>query len=233
MSEDDPFSADPQLDMYDEANGFRLPPDSSRYEPEFLTRFRAAQRDRVARLDAAARARVALRRDAALAAERAEGAERVVLERRAAVTQRMLIHRTMADPAFVDLSIEPDDRLVSAYNNHPRPDLVNYGTGVATVLTPEAWLSTWSGLSSHARTADCLRAVPDPVLVVHYMGDVITRISEVEDFFGASSANDKQLVKIRHADHYGFRINADGARGDRTTEGTDAVSAWMVARFAS
>jgi hypothetical protein len=143
-----------------------------------------------------------------------------------------LIHRTMADPALLDLSIEPDDRLVSAYNNDPRPDLVNWGTGVAAVLTPEAWLSTWSGFSSHARTAQCLRFVDDPLLVVHYMGDVITRVSEAEGFVAASPSDHKRLVKVRHADHYGFVVNRDGTRGERTAEGTDIVAAWMGDHFA-
>jgi pimeloyl-ACP methyl ester carboxylesterase len=233
VSEHDPYTADPALDMYDEANGFRVPPESSRYDPEFLSTFRSAQRDRVARIDALARERVGRRREAAAAAAQARGKEQARLERTAAVRALLLIHRTMADPAFVDLSIEPDDRLVSAYNNDPRPDLVNYGGGVATVLTPEAWLSTWSGLSSGARTVDCLRAVGEPLLVVHYMGDVITRVSEAEEFLAAAGARDKQLVMIRHADHYGFTIHPDGTRRDRTAEGTDNVVAWMRERFPS
>ena len=31
------------LDMYNPANGFRVPPESSRYSPEFTKRFRDAQ----------------------------------------------------------------------------------------------------------------------------------------------------------------------------------------------
>jgi pimeloyl-ACP methyl ester carboxylesterase len=179
-----------------------------------------------------ARSRIERARDAAAAADASStGDSRARLERQAAVVHHMQIHRTMADPAFVDLSIEPDDRIVSAYNNDPRPDLVNYGTGVATILTPAAWLSTWSGVSTHARTDACLRMVTDPLLVVHYMGDVITRLSEVEGFFNAAAATDKQIVKIRHADHYGFQIRPDGSKGERTSEGTGAVVEWMQERF--
>jgi pimeloyl-ACP methyl ester carboxylesterase len=231
VDEADPFSVNGDLDMYDDRNGYRQPPEPTRYEHDFLARFRAAQRDRVARLDTIARARIQRRTSAAVAAASESGPEKVRLEREAAVVQHMRIHRTMADPAFVDLSIEPDDRVVSAYNGDPRPDLVNHGIGVATVLTPEAWLSTWSGISSHARTDLCLRTVTEPLLVVHYMGDVITRISEVDEFFAASMATDKKLVKVRHADHYGFQISPDGTKGDRSAEGTDAVLSWMRERF--
>jgi acetyl esterase/lipase len=231
VEEADPCSANRDLDMYDERNGYREPPEPSVFEPEFLQRFRAGQRDRVERLDAMARSRIERGRFAAATAEASSGHSRARLEREGTVVHHMQIHRTMADPAFVDLSIEPDDRVVSAYNGDPRPDLVNYGTGVATILTPAAWLSTWSGVSTHARTDSCLRMVTDPLLVVHYMGDVITRLSEVEGFFNAAAATDKQIVKIRHADHYGFQISADGTKGERSAEGTAAVVHWMQQRF--
>jgi pimeloyl-ACP methyl ester carboxylesterase len=232
VDENDPYSTNPDLDMYDESNGYRQPPEPTRFEADFLARFRSAQRERVERLDAIARARIDRRNTALDAAAASEpGPGKVRLEREAAVIHHMQIHRTMADPAFVDLSIEPDDRMVSAYNGDPRPDLVNYGTGVASVLTPAAWLSTWSGVSTHARTDLCLSQVTDPLLVVHYLGDVITRVSEVEGFFEASAATDKQLVKVRHADHYGYQIGPDVTKAGRSAEGTGAVVTWMRERF--
>jgi pimeloyl-ACP methyl ester carboxylesterase len=231
IDEADPYSADPDLDMYDPRNGYREPPETSRYDEEFLARFRAAQGQRIARLDAIAWERIARRNRAAAAAELATGFDVVRLEREAAAVAHMEIHRGMADPAFVDLSIEPDDRVLSAFNGDPRPDLVNYGEGVAQVLRPEAWLSTWSGISSHARTDRCLASVEDPLLVVHYLGDVITRVSEAEAFFAASAARDKQLVRVRHVDHYGYRIAPDGTKGDRSFEGADVAVAWVRERF--
>jgi acetyl esterase/lipase len=229
--ENDRFSVDPALDMYDPRNGFQELPSGSSYAPEFLARYRAAQRDRVARIDEVARGRLAERRGAAARAEAAVGAERMALERRAAHSGHLVIHRTMADPAFVDLTLEPDDRRISSYNSDLRPDLQNYGTGVAQFLTPEAWLSTWSGLSSRAHTPTCLTGVAQPTLIVHYAGDVITHLSEAQAMYDASAAADKALVTVRGADHYGFVIHEDGSGGARTTEGTDAVTSWVLERF--
>jgi hypothetical protein len=47
--ESDPNATDWALDMYDERNGFRVPPAESRYAPEFIERYRAGQRARCAR----------------------------------------------------------------------------------------------------------------------------------------------------------------------------------------
>jgi pimeloyl-ACP methyl ester carboxylesterase len=230
VDESDAFSVDPELDMYDPRNGFRPLPQESAFDRDFLVAYRAAQHARVSRLDAIARGHLAERGTSAAATARDER-QRMAAERRAAAPHHMQIHRTMADPAFVDLSIEPDDRRKSSYNSNPRPDLQNYGNGVAQFLTPEAWLSTWSGLSTKASTVDCIRSVRQPTVIVHYAGDVITHLSEAESIYEAAAADDKTLVTVRRADHYGFAINADGSGGPRVAEGTDAVVTWMRDRF--
>src|SRR6202035_1431993 len=50
-----PLAADPELDLFDPRNGFREPPETSSYTPEFLGRYRTAQRERMVRLDNLAR----------------------------------------------------------------------------------------------------------------------------------------------------------------------------------
>ncbi|HEX6390282.1 MAG TPA: hypothetical protein VFZ89_12560, partial [Solirubrobacteraceae bacterium] len=232
VDEADPVAADSTLDMYDPANGFREPPQSSSYAPEFLERYRHAQRERVRRLDAIAREVIARERSAAAAAPLLDDpAAAQGLRRLACGAAHMLIYRTAADPAATDLSIEPDDRVVGSYLSK-RPDRENYGgPGFARYITPRAWLSTWSGLSSRANTIACLREVSDPLLFVHYAGDEGLRMSEAREILDGSAATDKQLVTIRNADHYGRVIHPDGSIGPQTSEGTQAIVDWVADRF--
>jgi hypothetical protein len=246
--ESDPRSWDSTLDIYDPRNGFVTPPASSTYTEEFLARHAAGQRSRVARIDAIARASIARRR-AAVSELRSEAefrrAPSPALERDASFSDHVVVHRTMADPAMVDLSIEPDDRRVCAYTNHLRPDLLNYGgaigdfaghsgqSGLVKFLTPEAWLSTWSAHTSRADTEACFGSLTDPLLTVHYSGDNITQMTKVRSTFNAAKSGVKDLVLIPKCDHFGFPIKPDGTSGPRTTQGTETVTAWLHDHFSA
>lgn len=240
VGESDPLLWDPDIDMYDPRNGFRTPPESSKYSDEFMSRYRAAQRARVERIDELAKAAVASRR---VAEDELRLRPSSSLEREASFVRHVIVHRTMADPALVDLSIEPDDRRVGAYTNHLRPDLLNYGgavgdfagqsgqSGLVKLLTPEAWLSTWSALTSRVDTEACLGQLTDPLLMVHYLGDGITQMSKVRSIFNAAKSPVKDLVLVPRADHFGYVINSDGTAGARTDLGTTAVTTWLQDHF--
>ncbi len=191
--EGDPLSCDPSLDLYDPANGFAEPPQPSRYATDFLVRYRAAQRARVARIDAIARARVARRQ-----AARARG------DRRAAIaTDFLLVYRTDADPRYVDLSLDPSQRDYGSLWGR-RPDLINYGAvGFSRVVAPEAWLSTWSGLSSRAELALTGPHMTLPALLVEYTADNAIFPSDTEHI--ARSLGSRQVERRAiDGDHYGF-----------------------------
>jgi hypothetical protein len=199
-AEGDPLCCDPALDLYDPRNGFAEPPAPTRYAPGFLARYRAAQRARVERLDALARQRVARRQRARAEAARGGGAA----ARRAAIaTEYLVVYRTDADPRCVDLSLDPSARDQGSLFAR-RPDLVNYGAvGFGRVVSPEAWLSTWSGLSSRAEISRTGSRMTLPALQLSYAGD--NGIFPADDDLIARSLGTRDLTRrVLEGDHYGL-----------------------------
>jgi pimeloyl-ACP methyl ester carboxylesterase len=233
--EGDPLSCDGRLDMYDPANGFRLPPARTRYSPEFVARYRAAQQARVARLDVVAREHVAGEREAR-ARLSAEGSadlplvRRIFLQRRATLDRIMIVYRTTAELAYLDLTLEPNDRRAGDLYSD-RPDLANYGSPFAfgRLATPRAWLSTWSGLSSRASLLDNLPRVDLPTLVVAYSADNAVFLSDAEAQYRESPAADKRFAVVEGADHYGLPLA--GVTRDTRAETMALLGRWLRDRF--
>jgi hypothetical protein len=223
--EDDPLSVRQDLDLFDPRNGFADPPASSTYTPEFLARYRSAQRARVQRIDDQARKLVAIGRSAR---ERFKRTGDVAERRRSAATRLIVVHRTDADPTSVDLSLDPSDRPYGSVFGR-RPDITNYGfVGFGRVTTPQAWLSTWSGLSSNASFGRCGPDIPVPSLVVRLTGDQIglpTIIREVYDSIGSA---DKQLIAVRGT-HFGGPVKPGEPSGFSLA--LPAMIDWLSARL--
>jgi pimeloyl-ACP methyl ester carboxylesterase len=221
VDEDDPLSIDPDLDMYDAANGWRPFPEPSSYDPAWVQRYRAGQDARMARIDERALALEAARADAR---EEARGLPRGSADwsqaRRRAVHARYLtIHRTLADPAHLDPTIDPDDRQLGSIFAFPDPLDANYGYGgLARTMTARGWLSTWSAAHSHARMADTLPRVTVPTLLVHATGDTEVRLHQARAMAEASGAADCTYEELRGAPHY-----LDGRR----VEAMDLVVDWL------
>lgn len=101
----------------------------------------------------------------------------------------------------------------------------NFGAvGFGRTCTPESWLSTWSGLSSHAALERTAPAVRCPTLLVEYTGDQTTFpsvIREIHDWLGAA---DKRHVRVR-GDHHGRPLSAGETPG-RTLTGA-AIADWL------
>jgi pimeloyl-ACP methyl ester carboxylesterase len=236
VDESDPFASDAALDMYDERNGFKTPPATSSYSKEFIERYRAAQRARCARIDAIARRHIA-EAGQARAVMRADGfagtpgEHRNYVIRRAMAPRYMIVYRTQANPNYCDLSIDPSERAVGSIIS-PRPDLANYSAfGLGRIVTPDAWLSTWSGLSSYAKTAANLPKVPVPTLVVGANADQDIFLSDVRAEYEASGATDKTLKFIEGAEHF---MRAGGTKanlGDPRPRLMKVLVEWTRARF--
>jgi alpha-beta hydrolase superfamily lysophospholipase len=203
--EAEPFSVDPELDMYNPDNGWRPWPQPSSYDPVWVAHYRAAQRDRVARIDNVARQALAHRDEHAAKLRAADPGsdEWNHLRRRAVHARYLTIYRTLADPAYLDPGIDPDERPIGTVFAFPDPLDANYGYGgLSRVMTARGWLSTWSGLSSHAAVAETVPAVKVPTLVVHPTADTEIRLHQARGIYDASGAADKDYVEIKGAAHY-------------------------------
>jgi len=223
--EGDRFSVDPELDMYHPDNGWRPWPEPSRYDPVWLDRYRAAQRERVARIDEVARASVAAREVARqeLRDARPGTAAWSELRRRSVSVSYLTVYRTLADPAHLDPSIDPDDRPLGSILAVGDPLVANYGArGLARTVSDRAWLSTWSALSSHARMADTMPHVEVPTLIVHPTADTEVRMRQAVALRDAAGADDVTFELLRGAPHY-----LEGHR----REANELVVDWIRARF--
>jgi len=236
VDESDPFSLDPSLDMFNPANGFRMPPESSRYSEEFVKRFRDAQWARAERLTTIARGHIEeqnlYRRLLAL-----PGFEGLLLERRFEIERRaehlpiMVIYRSEADLDYTDQVSCPSHREYGS-NRSRRLDVFNYGPRARfRTARPDVFLSTLSGPASQARLHENIKKVTIPTLVLIGTADRGTYVWTQEKTYECAAAQDKTVVKIEGGDH-GFRPSGPKAGDGQQLERTiDALLGWVEARF--
>src|SRR5207244_6863881 len=159
IDEASPTAVNPRLDMYDPRNGYRpMAEGPSRYTPDFVAEFRAAQRARCERIDRqaltwceeAAYFRTKLKNDGAGMAP----AERALVTRLALQRRYLLVYRTLADPRYLDPTLEPSPRPLGSIFSYGRDPIAgNYGEGLGRVMSAPGWLATWSGLQSNGALA--------------------------------------------------------------------------------
>ncbi|MGW2937225.1 hypothetical protein ACWGQ5_37545 [Streptomyces sp. NPDC055722] len=232
IDEDDPLAVDPALDMYNPANGFREPPEPSTYSEEFLERYRAAQQDRVARLDARARGLIADQQRYRQRMQEAGFAdlplkERNHVTRRAVVGNYMTVHRTEADPAYLDVRLHAwKSTRGPASILGPRPDQINYAPGgFGRLVTPRAWLSTWSALSTRATLLQSVKSIHEPLLVISFTADNLCFPDDSQAQFDASPAEDKTM-QFFEAAHFGHPL-------PEREKALQLIAEWLGRRFAA
>ena len=221
------LSVDDSLDPLNPANGY-AGAKATRYAPEFVDRYRAAQRARVERLDAVARGLIE-QRMAARRRVKAAGTEALTEDRRmAGHTPIINVWRTDGDLRCFDLSLDPSDRKFgSLWGTDPFAS--NYGAvGFARQCTPESWLSTWSALSSNATLAKAAPAITQPVLVVEYTGDQACFPGDVKKIVEALASPAKQHHRVR-GDHHGRALSPSEAPG--RLEAGQLLGVWLRETF--
>ena len=179
LDENDPDRRAPELDLYHPDN---KPP----YSAEFLLRFRAAQMARIHRRTAWVREMLEhLRKQGGLEMERG-----------------FVTHRTMAEPRFLDGTIDPNDRPIgSCFMGNP--ETVNTGpVGSARFSTLRSWLSQWSIDDTHAHGEKCAEKITVPMLAIEHSADDAVPQPHTRRIFEASASADKTMECIQGATHY-------------------------------
>jgi hypothetical protein len=132
------------------------------------------------------------------------------------------VYRTDADPRCVDRTLDPSERGYGSLWG-TRPDWINYGAvGFGRVVSPEAWLSTWSGLASRAEISTTGSRMTLPSLLVSYTGDTCVFPSD-DDLIATSLATDRLDRAQVAADHYGFPAEQGREVATRT------IADWITA----
>jgi hypothetical protein len=225
VDESDPLSVDADLDPFNPGNGFVPAPEPSRYDDEFITDYRAAQEARVRRIDEVARSFVSDAQQANRAFKSGGGAD---ARRRALAPRLITVFRTDADLRNVDLSLDPNARPYGSLFGR-RPDLTNYGlVGFGRQSTAEAWLSTWSGLSTNADFVACAPGVTVPTLLVELTGDQASFPSDIARMTDALGAVDL-TVRSAAGTHFGGPIESDAPTG--TSLAATLIEEWLTARY--
>jgi hypothetical protein len=231
IDEGDPPSCDPELDMYNPENGFREPPEPSTYAEDFLARYRAAQAIRVARIDAIARNHISNQRAFRTLAENdvdASAENVAAIRRRALLGRYMQVHRLDANPGSIDPTLQPSKRTYGSLMS-ARPDLSNYAEPGTKVLTPRAWLSSWSGLSSRAAVLQSLPKITIPTFVANYSADNAIYPTSSDRIYEQSPAADKSRAEFE-GDHFGLTSTFERKpRGPKSA--ATVIEEWLTTRF--
>lgn len=196
--ERDPFDRDPALDMFRAENG---PP----YSAEFHERYRAAQEARNRRITAWVREQLArLARDP-------DGPDDLPF----------VVHGTAADLRFLDLAIDPSDRVPNTILGDPRKtNFLPARLGHYSSL--RSWLSQWSIDDSRSDAIAELPNVTVPVQVIYGTADNAVFPSHARAMYGAIAHDRRELITLHGADHY-FR-----SRPDLRDEMCDHLARWAL-----
>lgn len=194
---------DAEFDLYDPANR-NTPP----YSADFVTEYRSRQRARSRRITEFAHEKLdAFRRAGREHAEHA-----------------FVVHGTMADPRWLDPSLDPNGRR-PGWSYLGDPAVANTSPGaLMRFTTTRSWLSQWSLDAAQVDAGDAAPRVSVPVLVVVNGRDDAVPPSHQQEVFDAIPHEDKELVHLPEANHYFSGPN----QTSQVTAAADLVHDWMT-----
>jgi pimeloyl-ACP methyl ester carboxylesterase len=173
-----PDDRDPRLDPYQTP---RLT-----FPPAFLEEYRAAQYARMRRITAWVESTL---HDL----KRRNGKE---------MERGFVVHRTMADPRYLDPLVDPNDRR-PYWCLSGEPETANTGpVGFARFNTLRSWLSQWSIDHSRADAAACVANIRVPFLAIENTADDGAPAQHMKEVAAACRSPDKEYAVVRGANHY-------------------------------
>jgi len=193
--ESDPLSRDGILDIFDKENG---PP----FRTGFVARVRTAQKARSERITRHVKSRLAYLRSLPVPIH----------------DEPFLVYRTYADPRFLDLALDPNDRKPGG-NKKDSAQLVNYGVNnLARFNSLTGWMSQWS-FESHADGPANLAKTTIPVLHLEYTADGSIFPSDTRQWSAACQGRE-EFHRIKMGTHYMV------GRPDLVEEVADRLTDW-------
>lgn len=198
IDERDPETLDEEFNLY--AAG-RTPP----YDRGWLAEYRARQKMRVQRIES-------------FVVSELERLTALGIRDRAFVT-----HRTVADPRFLDLTIDPDDRAVGTIWGDPR--VANEAPGpMGRFSTLRSWLSTWSPAYSNGDSLKNLPHVSVPVGIMPMTADQGTMMVHGRAIRDAVPAHLMDYFPLKGMTHY-FH-----GQPEAFPMAVEAIGSWMRRR---
>lgn len=200
-----PDRRDVSLDIYDPANPAQPP-----YSNEFLDRFRAAQIERNRRISEWAKDK--------LATLKAKGDAHGEF--------CFVTHRTMADPRWIDPTVDPNQRKPNwTYLGDPRV-VNNSASALGRFSSLRGWLSQWSYDYAQFDSVDSGPRISVPGMVMTAGADDACPPEHTDKMFDALGSADKVKVTIDHANHY--FTGTDGK--SHLSEAVGIISNWLAER---
>ena len=198
-----PDERDAALDLYAPSGPHRPP-----YDAAFVDRYRAQQLVRMRRITGWVKHTLDdLRRRGTGELERG-----------------FVVHRTLADPRFLDPALEPNGRR-PGWCYMGDPETVNSGpVGLARFCTLRSWLSQWSIDDTRGDALAAAARMRPPLLVIENGADDAVPPSHPRRLFEAAATADKRFHLIEGATHY------YAGQPSQLVEAASLIDGWLAPR---
>jgi len=132
-----------------------------------------------------------------------------------------VVHRTMADPKWLDPTIDPNGRK-SNWCFLGDPKVVNNSPiGLARYCSLRSWMSQWSYDHAKGDGINCAQSISVPTLVIGNTADDGITPSHTNNLFNAIGNEKKKLVWIQDANHYYF------GQPEKAIESAETCHEWL------